>query len=287
MIRQTVIAATLALSFASAQADQALQLKVYNAGAGSFHVNSVLVTGEKEAVVIDAGFTRADAYRIAANVLDSGKQLTTIYVSQADPDYYFGVEVLKGLFPQAKVLTSPAVLERIKAKLPAKVAFWGPKMGANAPQQPVLPQAFAGNRLSVDGEALEIRGSEGVLAHRPYVWIPSLRAIVGNIGVFGKLHVWTADTQQPAERQAWAAQLDEMAALRPDVVVPGHMQAGTPLDVSNIRYTRDYLASFESTAAASANAADLIERMKAAYPQAGLGIALDIGAKVNKGEMPW
>lgn len=287
MIRQTLIAATLALTFAGAEAAQPLQLKVYNAEAGSFHVNSVLVTGEKEAVVIDAGFTRADAYRIAANVLDSGKQLKTIYVSQADPDYYFGVEVLKGLFPQAEVLTSPAVLEKIKAKVQAKVAFWGPKMGANAPLQAVLPQAFSGRSLTVDGEAIEIRGSEGVLAHRPYLWIPSLKAVVGNVGIVGNLHVWTADTQKPAERQAWLAQLDEMSALQPAVVVPGHMQAGTALDASAISYTRNYLVKFESTAAASSNAAALIEAMKAAYPKAAPGIALDIGAKVIKGEMKW
>lgn len=287
MIRQSLIAATLALSITVADAAQPLHLTVYNAGAGSFHVNSVLVTGEKEAIVIDAGFSRADAYRIAANVLDGGRQLKAIFVSQADPDYYFGVEVLKEIFPQAEVLATPAVLEKIKAKLPAKLAFWGPKMGANAPRQPVLPQAFTGSRLSVDGAALEIRGQQGVLAHRPYVWIPSLRAIVGNIGVFGNLHVWTADTRTLAERQAWTAQLDEMAALQPEVVVPGHMAPGTPLDASNIRHTRDYLGKFEASAASSASAAALIEQMKAAYPQAGLGIALDIGAKVNKGEMAW
>ena len=38
------------------------------------------------------------ALRIAANVLDSGKELKTIYVSQADPDYYFGVETIKEIF---------------------------------------------------------------------------------------------------------------------------------------------------------------------------------------------
>jgi len=31
----------------------------------------------------------------------------------------------------------------------------------------------------------------------------------------------------------------------------------------------------------------LIDAMKAAYPDAGLFVALDIGAKVNKGEMKW
>ncbi|KAB2927716.1 MAG: MBL fold metallo-hydrolase [Dechloromonas sp.] len=286
MIRSTLIAATLALSF-GAEAAQPLQIQVYNAPAGSFHVNSVLVSGAREALVIDAGFTRADALRIAANVLDSGKQLKAIYVSQADPDYYFGVEVLKGLFPQAEVLASPAVLERIRARLPGKIAFWGPKMGANAPQQPILPQALPGNRLTVDGETLEIRGLDGSLAHRPYVWIPALRAIVGNIGVFGNLHVWTADTQQREERQAWLAQLDEMAALGPALVVPGHMQPGTPLDAGGIAHTRDYLRRFDSEAATSSSAAELIGRMQAAYPQAGLGIALDIGAKVIKGEMQW
>ena len=32
---------------------------------------------------------------------------------------------------------------------------------------------------------------------------------------------------------------------------------------------------------------DAFATMQQAYPQAGLGLALDIGAKVNKGEMAW
>lgn len=50
-----------------------LQVTVLNTDAGSFNVNSTLIAGEKDALLIDAGFTRADALRIAANVLDSGK----------------------------------------------------------------------------------------------------------------------------------------------------------------------------------------------------------------------
>ncbi len=239
-------------------------------------------------MVIDAGFTRADALRIAANVFDSGKELKTIYVSQADPDYYFGVETLKEFFPKAEVVTTPAVLEKINAKLAGKLAFWGPKMGANAPRTPVLPKAISGNTLSVDGQTVEIRGTTGALAHRPYAWIPSVKAVVGNIGVFGtNMHVWTADTQTVAERSAWMAQLDEMAALQPTVVVPGHMPAGTALDVSNVTYTKGYLQAFEKNAAATKTGAELIDAMKKAYPAAPMGLSLDIGAKVNKGEMKW
>lgn len=272
---------------ASAQVAAPLTVKTYNADGNSFHVNAVVVSGKSEAIVIDSGFTRADGLRVAANVLDSGKTLKTIFISNADPDFYFGAEVLKSIFPQAQVLTTPAVREKIQAKLAGKVAFWAPKMGANAPQKPIVPDLLQGTTLSVDGETIEVRGTTGELAHRPYVWIPSIKTIAGNIAIFGNLHVWTADTQKASERKAWFAQLDEIEALKPVTVVPGHMAAGTALDTSAIRYTREYLQRFDAEAAKTKTATELIDAMKKAYPQAGLGIALDIGAKVNKGEMQW
>ncbi len=54
-----------------------------------------------------------------------------------------------------------------------------------------------------------------------------------------------------------------------------------------MQYTRTYLQRFETELEKAPNAAALIEAMKRLYPEAGLGIALDIGAKVNKGEMKW
>ena len=281
-------ASVFALPSSQAQESTPLNLKVYNASAGSFNANAVILSGKQEAMVIDTGFTRADALRIAADVLDTGKTLKTILISNADPDYYFGAEVLKEIFPQARVVSTPAVREKIQAKLAGKVAFWGPKMGpANAPRQPIVPEALTETTLRVDGEAVELRGTEGILAHRPYVWIPSIGAIAGNVAVLGNLHVWTADTQQLAERQAWVRQLDEMLALKPRLVVPGHMQAGTALDERNIRYTREYLVRYEQASARHKDSAGLIAEMKAAYPNVGLGMALDIGAKVTTGEMKW
>lgn len=286
MLRKLILASTFALA-ASAQAAEPLAIKVYNGQENSFHVTAVVVSGEKEAMVIDSGFTQADAYRIAANVLDSGKTLKTILISNADPDFYFGAEVLKRIFPQAEVVAPAPVIEKIQAKLAGKIAFWGPKMGANAPVQPIVPAALANTTLMLDGQQVQVRGATGLLAHRPYVWIPSIRTVTGALGVFGNLHVWTADTQSAAERQAWIAQLDEMSALKPAVVVPGHMAAGASLDASTIDYPRNYLLRFESALSTSKNSPELIAAMRKAYPNAGLGMALELGAKVNKGEMKW
>ena len=283
------IAGLSVVADAAAQASTAapLTLQVYNAGPGSFHVNAVLVAGKSEAVLLDTGFTRADALRIAAMVLDSGKTLKTIYISQADPDFYFGIEVLKQHFPNAAVVATEPTLKKIQATLATKRQVWGPRLGANAPQAVPLPDKLSGQSLSIEGQALEIRGLDDALPHRSYVWIPSLEAIAGGVNVFAGLHLWTADTPSAAERAAWRQKLAAMAALNPAVVIPGHALPGQAQDASQISYSQAYLARFETELGRAPSGAALVEAMKKAYPNAGLGIALDIGAKVNKGEMKW
>lgn len=288
MKKLTLIAASVLLATnATAAENTPLTLDVYNADKNSFHVNSTLVIGESEVMVVDTGFTKADALRIAAKVLDSGKELKTIFISQADPDYYFGAEVLHALFPKAQVLSTPAVIEVIEKKLAGKLAFWGPKMGSNAPVEPYLPQAIEDNALTVDGHKIEIRGTQGELAHRLYLWIPSSKTVLGNVSVYGNLHLWMADAQSEGSQKAWVKQLQEIQELNPEIVIPGHMKAGTKLDASTISYSQQYLADFQQAKSSSQNSAEVIDKMSASYPDAQLPMALSIGAKVHMGEMKW
>ena len=110
--------------------------------------------------------------RKPSKVIDSGKQLKTIFISQADPDYYFGAEVLQQFFPEAEVITTPAVHQKIAAKLKGKLAFWTPKMGKNAPKNPVVPKVFNGNSLKIEGHSIEIRGTEAIYVptHAANLW---------------------------------------------------------------------------------------------------------------------
>ena len=84
---RTLLLSTLLASNIAIADETPLTLDVYNADSNSFHVNATLVYGRTDAILIDTGFTKADALRIAAKVIDSGKQLKTIFISQADPDY--------------------------------------------------------------------------------------------------------------------------------------------------------------------------------------------------------
>lgn len=278
---------TLAAAGSAIAQEAPLNLKVYNADGNSFHVNSVLVTGRQEAALIDAQFTRADAHRLMADILASGKTLKTVYVSHGDPDYYFGLEVIKAEFPDVKIYASEPTIAWIRNTVQKKVAFWGPKMGANAPRTPIIPEALPKEGLVLEGQKLEVLGLDGELPARSFVWIPSIKAVVGGVNVFGGLHVWTADTQTKAQRAAWIRTLDRIEALKPATVIPGHAIHPGKAGIEAVQYTRAYLQQFETELDKAPNSAALIETMRRLYPDAGLGIALDIGAKVNKGEMKW
>ena len=284
---QTAAPAQPAQTAQPAQPTPVLTVQVYNADAASFHVNAVLVAGKTDAVLLDTGFTRADALRIAAMVLDSKKTLKTIYISQADPDYYFGTEVLKQYFPDAKLVSTAPTRKKIEATLATKLQVWGPRMGANAPKSVPLPDVLAGNTITLEDQTLEIRGLDDSQPHRSHMWIPAIKTIAGGVNVYAGLHLWTADAQSVQERADWGKTLAAMAALQPAVVIAGHSQPGQPRDASQLAWSQAYLARYEQELPKAANSGALIEAMKAAYPTAGLGIALEIGAKVNKGEMTW
>jgi glyoxylase-like metal-dependent hydrolase (beta-lactamase superfamily II) len=284
-------ATALAAAGASATALAAtpLQWQHFPAGERGFFRAPVLLSGAREAILIDAGFSLPDGRAVAEAIKASGKTLTTIYISQSDPDYYFSLGPIKAAFPAARVIAASATIAAIKGNVEKKIATWAPQLKENGPQQLsdiVFPDAFDGASLNLEGHTIEIVAAVG-LENRRYLWVPSLNAVFGGVLVFSNLHVWTADTPTPQARAAWIKTLDEIAARKPAVVVPGHMAVKGALDVSAIAYTRGYLLAFEEELARAADSAALIAALTRRYPDASLAPALQIGAKVAKGEMKW
>jgi glyoxylase-like metal-dependent hydrolase (beta-lactamase superfamily II) len=249
--------------------------------AGSRNKTATLVTGEHDALLVDAAFTRADGHRLAAAVLDSGKTLTTVVVSHGDPDFYFGAEVLADAFPEAVFVATPHTVEHIQHSYAGKLKAWA-ALGPNLPTRLVDLRPLSDD-LSLEGHRFELRGGPD----RHYLWQPEHRALLGGVLLFQQEHVWVADTATPEQRAAWIGLLDEMAALDPELVVPGHRLPGAPADATAIANTREYLVAFEEELGRAADGAALTEALVKRYPGNGMLIAAQIGAKVAKGEMTW
>ena len=266
-----------------------LTWKHFPAGENGFFRAPVLITGGSEALLIDGGFTYPDGRVVAATIKASGKKLTTLYISQSDPDYYFSLKPIKEAFPDVRVIASSETVAAIKASVEKKLAVWGPQLKENGPQtlaDIVVPDVFDGPALTVNGETVEIVPAEG-LANRRYLFVPSLNAVFGGVMIFSGVYVWTADTPTKELRSAWIANLDKIAARKPAVVVPGHMASTSPTDISGIAHTKAYLIAFEEELAKAKDSAALKAAMIARFPDLGMGVALDIGSKVATGEMKW
>lgn len=263
------------------------KIQVYNASENSFGVASVIVSGKTDAVLIDAQFTLTDAEKVAQEIKKSGKKLTSIYVSHGDPDFYFGLEVFKKHFPEVTVFASPATVEHIKATAQKKLDVWGERLGKAITSNVVLPQVLKGNRIELEGQQLEIVGLEE-FPTKTFVWIPSIKAVVGGINVFGTtFNLWMADAQTTTARNQWIDVMNKIESLKPEIVIPAHANSESPFDVSAVKHTKSYIQFYEEALKTNKTSEALIAALKAKYPTLTFEIALQIGAKVNTGEMKW
>lgn len=276
MKKLLLVAALLGSSIAHAETK--LTTTVFTASPTGFLVNSTIVAGDKDAVLVDAQFSLADAHRLVAALLESKKNLTTIYITHFHPDHYFGLNVIKQAFPKAKIVTTAQSLAEIKKTWKAKTKQWGPMYGQLVPATPVMPVALAGKSITLEGQTLEIRGPvQGDSPDNTYVWIPSTKTVIAGDIVFAGVHPWTAESNAES-RKAWIKTLDELTALGPTMVVAGHKDPKVKDDASAIKQTRDYLEAFDAAVASSKTSAEVQQKIKAKYGTLQLDIILTIGA---------
>ena len=283
-----ILLAGVTLGLAANALAAPLTLDVYNPGTQAiFPVSSVLVSGEKDAILVDAQFGKSQAEQLVQKIRASGKQLTTIYISHGDPDYYFGLDTLTAAFPKAKVLASQPTVEHIRKTVDGKLAFWGPKMGADMPAKTIVPQVLEGDSLMLEGQKLQVLGLDGKQPDRSFVWIPSIKAVVGGVVVAQNIHVWMADTQTAQSHADWLATLQSIETLKPQTIVPGHYLGESTRSLAAVQFTADYIRAFDEETAKAKDSATLIAAMKKRYPSLGEESSLELSAKVAKGEMQW
>ena len=258
-----------------------LELVQYVADSTAFHVNSVIIAGETEAVLIDTQYHVADARRVADQIAATGKRLKAIFITHPDHDHFAGAAVIVERFPGTPVYMTAAALhhfdsvgvrdfQRDKARQPNLLA-----------DSVVTPQVLPSNHLTIDGETIEIipdlQGD--VLAPvNSVVWIPSLRTLITGDVVFNEVHVWLG-ASNAASRTAWRGALRRLTEFEPTSVVPGHKPTvETPDTPTSLQTMSDYLADFDAARETSKDWRELVAAVRQKYPWK-VGLLLNYSAR--------
>ncbi|ELK5317666.1 MBL fold metallo-hydrolase [Vibrio vulnificus] len=278
------ILAVAVLATLSQPALAALKLTTYNPQEKAiFPVSSTLISGEKEAILFDAQFSTTEGKALVELIRQSGKELTTVYITGGDPDFYFGLQPIVEAFPQVKIKATATIVDHINHTKDQKIGYWGPILGEGAPSQLYVPEVYNGD-IVLEGEKIELKEAG---THNAYYWIPSLKTALGGVSTYSGIHVWMADSQTKEERLEWVASLDRMKQLKPKRVIPGHYLGQVPPRVEAVDFTKQYVMDWQRYVEQSSNSTQLIEKITAQYPLLTADEGVTIGAKVSMGEMKW
>jgi len=266
-----------------------LSTRVFFSDESGFSVASVIVEGRTDAALIDTQWTLSNGHRVAAEILETGKQLKVIYISHAHPDHYFGLGPVAEAFPGAKVVALPAVASTINKQMFGKIDHWKNIIGpTNVPVKAVGIEPLTKNYFELEGQRIEIIPEiMGDLKYNTVVWIPSIKTLYGSDVLFNQAHPFTCEITAE-ERKQWLKDIERLEKLGAEVVIPGHQKPGMPFDSSCFRFMKEYLVATEEELAKTKDTAAFFYAMAMRFPEANLiFLSNEMNAAVFKGGRDW
>jgi len=253
-----------------------ISIRTFTASDAGFVVNSHLIMGKKEAILVDAQFTRSEARKVAEMIKATGKTLKTIYITHGHPDHYLGLEVLTREFPDAKVLATKEVADYIRKPGSNYIAEWKPLYKDDLADSFIVPQAVNASFLDLEGEQIKIiELGPGESESASALYIPSLKVLISGDAAYGGVHLWLAENRP----DGWLANLDKLSSLGEiDEVLPGH---GSPAGPKVLAEDKSYIRDFVKAVGSSRTKEEALEKIKAQYP----GYRLPVIAEISIGTL--
>src|SRR4051812_45621179 len=141
---------------------------------------STLISGERDAVLVDALLTTSEGQRLAAWVKATDKGPQAIFVTHGHADHFFGAGPVLDAFPEAELMAcDQQVVDEARGQTtPTAMASWNSRFAGQLSQSPSVPSLASSQALDLEGSPLlfhTIGGADGALG--TIVHVPDRQAI--------------------------------------------------------------------------------------------------------------
>jgi glyoxylase-like metal-dependent hydrolase (beta-lactamase superfamily II) len=227
-----------------------------------------LIYGQHDAVLVDTFLSQKHSKELVDWVVESGKNLTTIYITHAHGDHFFGLKLLLNKFPNAKAVATASVVAAIQDQIKPEYvkSFWEPRFPGQLPSQLAAPEVLDSDTFYLEGEELKVvELGHTDTSHTTALYVPSIDLVVAGDGVCNNTHLYLAERDEETVNE-WLQALDKIETLHPKAVVVGHGVLNPDSSPRHIAETRRYLRDFVACLASTSTALELYQKMLSLHP---------------------
>ncbi|GKZ74337.1 hypothetical protein AnigIFM50267_011836 [Aspergillus niger] len=231
-----------------------------------------LIQGPTSAVLVDTPTTIELARGLSDWVKKtaSGKKVKYIFTTHAHGDHFFGNPILLEDFPEAKCVATAFVAQGIREAVTKEgMDFWKAIFpSGQIPAGQFVPTILPANgEFSIDGHSffgIDVAFSD--TTYSSFLHVPDLELVVAGDIVYGECFQHLGEANTSEKRKHWLHALNQIAMLKPSMVVPGHKRESQVDGPYLIQMTKDYIMAFEEELKRWEDPAKVEKSMKKRYP---------------------
>jgi glyoxylase-like metal-dependent hydrolase (beta-lactamase superfamily II) len=225
-----------------------------------------LISGRRDAVLVDPPLTIAQTAEVGDWVESTGKNLTHVFATHGHGDHWFGAAELADRFG-AQVVATAGTIEQMHRNLAIREVFWDALFPGQIPSTGVVATEAVDHRIDLEGHLLEIvEVGHSDTDDTSVLHVPDLGLVVAGDVIYNGVHQFLREAQGDGIA-AWQRAIDTVEALDPRFIVAGHKDRSLDDDATRtIRETREYLAVADELRGRQESALDFFNAMLDRFP---------------------
>src|SRR3989442_13395030 len=191
-------------------------------------ISSTLISGKRDAVLVDTAITVDQNQELVHWIAHSGKNLTGIYATHGHGDHFFGVNTIQKKFPKARFVATSEVIAvmRKQASVPVVESYWKSRFPGQIDSTLLIADELKDGVLELEGEQLiSVPLGHTDTDSTTCLHVPSIGLAVCGDALYNDVHLHLSEPNAEA-RKRWTPALVTIESLNPVAAIARHKRLG-------------------------------------------------------------